>query len=105
MKPLKVFVVTGLVFAGSGIFALSASAQALDPAQLEALEVELSIEDYSTADSIFELDPVSIEDRLINVELLSDPNPNREIEVINEELDDARGVRGVEIVEFSLPVR
>ncbi|MEL6604304.1 MAG: hypothetical protein AAFP20_13875 [Cyanobacteria bacterium J06614_10] len=105
MKPLKVFVVTGLVFAGSGIFALSASAQTLDPAQLEALEVELSIEDYSTADSIFELDPVSVEDRLVDVELFSDPNPNREIEVINEEFDESRGVRGVEIVEFSLPVR
>ncbi|MEL6161416.1 MAG: hypothetical protein AAFQ40_06610 [Cyanobacteria bacterium J06623_5] len=103
MRPSKVFVVTGLVCAGLGAFAISV--QALDAEELEALEVELSIEDYSTADSIFELDPVSVEDRLVDVELFSDPNPNREIEVINEEFDDSRGVRGLEIVEFSLPVR
>ncbi|MEL7052617.1 MAG: hypothetical protein AAFV85_03565 [Cyanobacteria bacterium J06634_6] len=103
MKPLSVFIVTGLLFVGLSAFAMSA--QALEAEKLETLEQELSVEDYDSADSLFELEPVSIEDRLVNVELFSDPNPAREIEVINEEFDDTRGARGVEIIEFSLPIQ
>ena len=62
MKPLSVFIVTGLLFVGLSAFAMSA--QALEAEKLETLEQELSIEDYDSADSLFELEPVSRDYRI-----------------------------------------
>lgn len=110
MKPLNVFVVIGLACIGLNALAIpgqtqeGAVEQAPNAERLNSLEEELSVEDYNSADSILELDPVSVGDQLVDVEIFSNPEPNRRIETFNEEFDREPGNRGVEIIEFSLPI-
>lgn len=102
MKLIRVSIGLGLACLGIALFA--SPSQSVEEEQLERLEEDLSYTDYNSADSLFELEPVSIENRTIDVELFSDPNPRRRLEVVNQGLEDPDEVRGFEIIEFSLPV-
>lgn len=102
MNLIKVSIALGLACLGLAV--LASPSQSLEAVTLERLEEDLSYTNYDSADSLFELEPVSIENRTVDVELLSDPNPNRRLEVINQGLEDHNAERGFEVIEFSLPV-
>ncbi|MGD1896186.1 MAG: hypothetical protein ACFB16_04445 [Phormidesmis sp.] len=102
MRLTKVFCAFGLACAG--VVLLVPPSQAVEEEQLESVEEDLIYTDYDSADSLFELEPISVEDRMVDVELLSDPNPSRQLEVINQGLEEQNEVRGFEVIEFSLPV-
>lgn len=102
MQLIKTSITVGLACLGLAV--LAAPSQSVEEATLERLEEDLSYTDYNTADSLFELEPVSIENRTVDVELFSDPNPNRRLEVINQGLEDQNAERGFEVIEFSLPI-
>ena len=106
MKLIRVFIASFITLglACLGVALLATPSQSVEEEQLESLEEDLSYTDYNSADSLFELEPVSIEDRLVNVELFSAPNPRRRLEVINQGIEDPDEVRGFEVIEFSLPV-
>lgn len=78
--------------------------QAVEPERLDGIEAELNYRNYGSADSIIELEPVYLEDRAVNMEILSNPDPRSRIEVLNEDFDKPYESSGVEIIKFSLPV-
>lgn len=102
MRFVKLFLAVGFTCCGLALFPVPG--QSVEEETLERLEEDLSYTDYDSADSIFELDPVNIENSPVDVELFSDPNPTRRREVINQGLEDPDEVRGFEVIEFSLPV-
>ena len=102
MKYLKVLTVSGLTLCSLTLF--EASAQTVDQEQLDEIAEDLSVGNYGSADSLIELDPVYLEDRAVDVELLSNPNPRSRIEAINEDFDQPYESSGVEIIEFTLPI-
>lgn len=102
MRFLKVLAVSGITLCGLAVFA--ASGQAVEQEQLDEIAEDLSVGNYGSADSIIELDPVYLDNRAVDVELLSNPNPRSRIEVINDSFNRPYEGSGVEIIEFTLPV-
>ncbi|MBE9060572.1 hypothetical protein [cf. Phormidesmis sp. LEGE 11477] len=76
-------------------------------AEEETLEDVESNYDYTISDdddSVIELDPVYLEGREVDIELLSAPAPRTDIDFVNLESDRYENSRGFEIIEFSIPV-
>ena len=98
----KLLLAIGLV--SFGLILAMMPGWAVEEETLERIEADLTYTDYDSADSLFDLEPISIEDRIVDVELFSDPNPRRRLDVINQGLEEQNEARGLEIIEFSLPV-
>lgn len=102
MTPTKVSIALGIACIGLAIVTLPS--QAVEEEKLESVEANFVYSNYGSADSLIELDPVYIDNRAVDVELFSAPNPRRRTEFTFEGPEDRDEGRGIEIIEFSLPV-
>lgn len=101
---MKIFkVLTTIALACTSIVLFTTRSLAVEEETLADVESSYDYT-FSDDDAVIKLDPVYLEGREIDVELLSAPSPRTNIDFINLELDRYENNRGFEIIEFSVPV-
>ena len=102
MRVFKTLTTTALVCAGIVLF--TPPSPAAEEESFEDLESNYSYTLSEGDDAVIKLDPINLEGRAVDVELLSAPNPRTNIDFVNLESDPYENGRGVEIIEFSIPI-
>lgn len=101
MKLFKLLITTALFCAGTALYASPSQADEVET--LEDIESSYSYTLNEGDDAVIELDPLDLEGREVDVELLSAPRPRTDIDFVNSELDRYEDNRGFEVIEFSIP--
>ncbi|NEP16050.1 MAG: hypothetical protein F6J97_04005 [Leptolyngbya sp. SIO4C1] len=104
MRPLNRLGLLSAAIAGVGM--VSAPAMAVEGSRIDALDESRleAVEDDTNYGSAGALEPVYIDGDVVNVEIFGRPDPETQIEVINDSIDEGYEDLGVELIEIAVPV-